>query len=1049
MQEHPAYWLLRSLNSQISSPEWFINIRAIVNLPPTEVNGKMVKGMTRVTFNENIKVSDFKNRWYGDLQQRLTLLNQSEHEPSNIYYGVNPRLNGNSSSNKLADVAGYLAFYLDCDDNKSMTKDQRLIQIQFWADYGLEPSINVCSGNGYHVYWCLNRLEPVTQQIVLKKMVMLAGCRDKGNTHDATRILRLPGFYNVKNWWDNGARPLCTLITPTDPTEPVQRYDAETFNAWFPPSELENIEDYHRRAVALGEGIPFNERVRALAQAAVQAKFSQQLQADGIAIADQNDAITGTSQFAERAAQLPGQASPVIKERFTPTRKVVPNIEDIKWPKGKTWMRKYCMTGYEGMTLAQRDDLCAQLNTDAISASEIDEKVICCLISMGYTFEAVQEFWGRLTLKLYREEKFQKNKNYLQISYDKALEYVRSSIEQHDKSLTSTGHKHKSIIVDQCQTMLVLTSGAIETVITGEFILRGKYYDEDALYQTDREWFDIRCYVKANGQVQHFDRVMPGEAFSSIAAFKRWGCGEFLRVVTDSASALQCLLKYLEDKYPNVPTQKFHSKIMYKSGAFLFPHYTVRKDGPELKEDNSMLETLKERFPVYKWFDPTFLKTADIEPFLRKNWVSLLHFHLPRVVLSVMGSIASAALKPILEDKLKLTDFNLPTLNIRGSSHSGKSETVRKLCKLAGVIDGKNVVSTESTMFALQRQLESTNFIPMIIDEFKQTEHNHKNIENIRSIVRRIYSGEVMTRGRANLDVVTFRLNGALIVVGEHALERVGDVSEISRVIPISTDEYEPDKHIDEYFHVTEAHWEWLAPQFYASILQLDHAAIYEEFKQLRLEIIGNLKYAFTGEKLRVGHNLATVWLGCRLWDKFVQKHAPGLPTLEKELDINTNLVEYVKKWAVESEQTLLSTSKVSGDTNVTANNELFKMLKTFSELKVSGHKLLTDFAGAFTDEENKKEDTVCFKLGSIYEIYSEYCAKTRVLPPPKEKIFALAKAAIQRKEEWILEYNKSMKKNHYVHKVVVARLSSLCDMKIWQLYDKDNTKTIRDGPAP
>ena len=697
-------------------------------------------------------------------------------------------------------------------------------------------------------------------------------------------------------------------------------------------------------------------------------------------------------------------------------------------------MKKYCIKGYEGLTGQERDEICQLFEVDAVSGSELDEKILFFLASQGYTEEACLEFWGRAGIALYRPEKEQKNKNYFSMSYAKALAYARSAIEQKDKTKTINAQKDKQIMVEHCMTMITKTTGGYETILTGELVLEAKYYDEDAISQTEREWFDIKVHVRANNETISYSRMIPGEAFAAVSSFKKWGCGEYLRLITNDGSALQCLLRHLEDKYPNVPIRHFHSKIMYKKGKFLFPHYTVTAEGPTLNENNAMFSTLAAKFPVYEWFDGKFFTKDEATAFVRKNWTNLLNFHLPRLVLSMMGTIAITAFKPILEEKLDVSDFNLPTINVRGSSHSGKTETVRKLCKLAGVRDKKNVVSTESTVFAMQRTLEITNFIPLVIDEFKQTEHNTRIIEQVRSMVRRIYSGEMLSRGRSNLDIVTFKLNGSLIIVGEHELERIGDVAEISRVIPINTDEYQPELHVDSYFEVSDVKWEWLAPHFYSSLLRIDPAEAYEEFKQLRKTIVNSLTCSFTGEKIRVGHNLATIWFGVRLWDRFIKSIAPELPSAEETLQPNIHLVEYLKEWAVASEQTLVVKNEVEPDKpKVYANNELLKMIKTVNELFLREDKIIAE-AGLkeLLIQENKKEDTLLINLGHFYSIYKEYSRKVDEFVPPKTKMFSLAKAAKTRGEEWIKENNRVVKHKERYARMSVFSLKLLVEMNIW-----------------
>lgn len=1039
--EHEAFWLLKQLHKEVSNPDWFINIRAIHNLRPYMHEGKLLKSATKVTFNENIRIADFKQRWYSNLLQHLVMLNESD-EPSNIYFGVNPRTSGDPSSNKVEHVAGYLAFYLDCDDNKSYTKEQRAYQLQFWRDYGLAPSITVDSGHGYHVYWLLKQLEPAARQEMLKRMVLLAGCKDKGSTHDVTRVLRLPGFKNVKQWFNNDF-PQCYIYEPLNWQELDRTftYECETLGQWFPPSERENIENYHARAVSLGESVPFTDRVRQIAQAAVQAELKSKIEGHGVSIAAEKQKIEASANFQQQTS--------TDKKAFEPTLGIVPPIDELKFPKGKGWMKKYCKKGYDGLSAEELENLQLTYGNDKdISASALDGKVMYFLIKAGFTYPAAVTFWKSIDLKLWRQDKMDKNPNYLQMTYDSMLASVRSALELGHNEATAKFQPHIGIV--NHETLFFNDQGIGTPVLTGELTLLAKYIDEDAALHIDREWFEVRVHCKSHGELVAYDLLLPGAAFASISNFKTHATGDHLRVLVDKSAYLQYVIKHLENEFPDVHTHRFHSKIVYSKDQFVFPKFICAKNGPRIKDDAMIAESLAKKFDVYKWFDNKFLKPEKVGDFLANNWKHLLRFHLPRVIVSILGTIASSALKPIFEDKLLIEDFNLPTINIRGASHSGKTETVKKLCRLTGVIGGKNSVSTETTNFAVQRTIELTNFIPMIIDEFKISDHNSKNIEMVRSLVRRMYSGESMMRGRADLTVTNIRLHGALIVVGEHALERLGDVSEISRVIPISTDEYEPERHITEYFEVSETHWEWLAPHFYSFILNQDPEKLYDEFRALRLQVIDDLSKSFAGEKLRVGHNLATIWYGCRMWDKFVQSYCPDIETMEKIINPQKYLVDYIKSWSIESKQSLVLT-EVKPDASVVsvvyANNEFFKLLETITEMEEIKDKIWTERGIEHIYEE--EGDRLYLRLNAAHALYREYMKKQNKIVPEERKLSSLLAAAEYKKESWIIEPSKPLRrKDKKSSRYVIMHLPSLIKMGIWKAnLDEKPKKATESSP--
>lgn len=1051
---HPAFWLIQQLTSGLTHPDMYINIRAIHNRPPYEENGKTIKNDTEVLYNENIRLGDFHARWYGDLLAHLTTLNTSPTKPANIYFGVNPRTSGNARSNKVEHVHGYVALYLDCDDNKNYTKEQRAFQLQFWRDYNLPPSIVVDSGHGYHVYWLLQRLEDTARgQALLKKMVLLSGCRDKGNTHDVTRILRLPGFNNVKSWW-LGDTPPCTLIDPADylEYEDSYRYDTETFEQWFPPSEYENIQAYHAAAVGTGEVENLHIRVRAAAQASVQAQLQQRAIAAGAVINNMKESVTSTAEFA-RMNFVPGTQQTEVKEPWSPKRTMIPPITDLKWKKGKKWMKAYAMKGWEGLTADDKDDIGKSINCDEFSPSELDHRLVYCLVEMGYNEEAIIEFWGRADLKIYREEKFKKNPNYLHMTFAKALEQVRSSVDQADGKARADAARAPEVYVKHRRTFVIKSNGMPEEIITGELVLQAKYWDEDASARIDREWFDVRCYTLNNNEEVINDMLLPAEAFASVGSFKKYACGQFLRCLTNDAAHLQRLLSHLEQVYKNIPQRKFHSQMLYREHTYIFPRFTITKDGPQAKEDAVLVEELTRKFPIYEWFEADFMPKDKLKDFVEQHWGSVLDFHLPRLVTAVLGTIAASAVKPIFEKDLKVETFNLPTINIRGSSHSGKTETVKKLLKLACVCKGRNSISTASSPFSIQRTLELTNFIPVLIDEFKLAEDNSnaKSLEFVRTLVRRIYSGESMLRGRANLDLTSFRLHCPLIIIGEHSLERVGDVSEISRVVPIDTDEFEPEKHIAQFLAMENLPLQTFAPYFYAWLLNQDPEALYNQFTAIRNETISKIRGSFAGEKIRVAHNLATILFGCRLWDAFIRSISPTAPLIEERLNPQQSLVEHIKEWSLESHQSLIvKRNENDQPEEVLSNNELFQMITTLSELRENNDKLLQDIGDVVWMDENNDTDELRLNMSAAYEIYVAYRKKHSKSAPNLSKIWTFIKSGLQRNEPWIRKSTDVRKdRNKKSRRFTIMSLSTLIGMGVWIASDvkiDTNGRTMTNG---
>ena len=210
-----AYWCIRQLMEGHVDANDFFCIRVIHNERPflDPQTGGMVEP-TKCVFQRNIPFQELVTSFFaaGGLFERLQAFNADLEKPANIYFGVNARTD--PKRNTKDSVKSFGCFYLDMDVNSEFTYQDRLAQISFWKACGFDPSIAVHSGHGIQPYWCLSR--SVTREEgerALKRIVRLAGCTEGGNTWDITRILRLPGFDNVKYWYRSDTPP-CHIIYP-------------------------------------------------------------------------------------------------------------------------------------------------------------------------------------------------------------------------------------------------------------------------------------------------------------------------------------------------------------------------------------------------------------------------------------------------------------------------------------------------------------------------------------------------------------------------------------------------------------------------------------------------------------------------------------------------------------------------------------------------------------------------------------------------------------------------------------------------------------------
>lgn len=146
---------------------------------------------------------------WGRLEEKLLSKNKSERV--NVYFGVNPRTEKVGDAEHVA-VCQTLWADIDTLDPAHLKQVGEILK-----PHHLYPSVMVRSGHGWHLYWFLIEAIPAAEAVgIMREIARVLGGDPK--THDAPRILRLPG---TKNWKDPAKPVDCVMV----------RYKADRFNA--------------------------------------------------------------------------------------------------------------------------------------------------------------------------------------------------------------------------------------------------------------------------------------------------------------------------------------------------------------------------------------------------------------------------------------------------------------------------------------------------------------------------------------------------------------------------------------------------------------------------------------------------------------------------------------------------------------------------------------------------------------------------------------------------------------------------------------------------
>jgi hypothetical protein len=158
----------------------------------------------------------------------------------------------------------------------------------------------------------------------------------------------------------------------------------------------------------------------------------------------------------------------------------------------------------------------------------------------------------------------------------------------------------------------------------------------------------------------------------------------------------------------------------------------------------------------------------------------LFRFSILKNTSAILGYVSGLFLK----EKLKNNKIQYNHLLIEGESSSGKSSAVKHvitpiLCMEEGILN-----AAQCTDFALNKTASSSNFIPLILEEYKPHIIGKYKVDLISGVMRNSYDNYKGIKGVATLDKNRcFIPRASVILSGEVGIEETANVGRSLRVI--------------------------------------------------------------------------------------------------------------------------------------------------------------------------------------------------------------------------------------------------------------------------
>ncbi|MBI2417231.1 MAG: hypothetical protein HYV28_04900 [Ignavibacteriales bacterium] len=398
-----------------------------------------------------------------------------------------------------------------------------------------------------------------------------------------------------------------------------------------------------------------------------------------------------------------------------------------------------------------------------------------------------------------------------------------------------------------------------------------------------------------------------------------------------------------------VPVRKKGSKLIGLCGdVWVVKDMNITKTGPA--------ETLS-IVPISKGGDSFIHKigyeqNADYNSFVREFYDRITRINDNRVILPWLGWLFTTPLKPILT---KLAG-GFPILFVHGAQGTGKTSTASQMMRLSGY---KELQTTSCTLrpFPLLKLLSSTNAIPVYLDEFKVSDMSTDQVEILLRYMRKNYSGEVESKGRADQTTEDYTLTAPMAVMGEWGVDQPA-IKERVLMIRFSNAAKTNSGYQEAFKNLKRLPLESFMPKYIEFILGVDITSI---FKEAETEVENH----FSGISIapRVKSNLTIMVTGLKLFELFGEKL--GCKAL------GMNLGELLND----------QLSEITGTTTGQVKSAVDQLIEELSIMAQSGRNIQNNRQFKLMEmdgPDGKRIKVIALKFNEVYPTFKEYAFKTK-----------------------------------------------------------------------
>lgn len=252
------------------------------------------------------------------------------------------------------------------------------------------------------------------------------------------------------------------------------------------------------------------------------------------------------------------------------------------------------------------------------------------------------------------------------------------------------------------------------------------------------------------------------------------------------------------------------------------------------------------------------LPDAEYREFLGTFFGTIASVNRAEVMLPMLGWFMACPLKERIMPELG----GFPLLFVHGAQGSGKTSTSQLLKRLAGYADPSPVSCTQKA-FPMLKLVSSTNGVPVILDEFKKSDMPADSYEQLLRLMRKSYSGEAESKGRADQTTVQYNLSAPLCVMGEWNIVQPAILERV--LVARFANTVKTDQSMQSAFtRLWAMPLEGFMPRYIQFCLDQDVRVRLTNARKVVAETIGDMTVA-----PRIANNLTVMAFGLQLLESF------------------------------------------------------------------------------------------------------------------------------------------------------------------------------------